>query len=139
MGRRRSTTRGARVTMTRSTRANLDPRGALRERLRANRRGALLDEPSDDLRDNIAYRGGALERVMFALPFAMSMALISFVTVWGFRCCTRTRTWIGTPSETIRRRNHRCTIDLWEVRVRCTRRTRRQPWSGRRNTRGRAA
>jgi|TARA_B100000683_G_scaffold24522_1_gene22672 hypothetical protein len=71
--------------MTRSTRANLDPRGALRERLRANRRGALLDEPSDDLRDNIAYRGGALERVMFALPFAMSMALISFVTVWGAR------------------------------------------------------
>ena len=71
--------------MTRSTRANLDPRGALRERLRANRRGALLDEPSDDLRDNIAYRGGALERVVFALPFAMSMALISFVTVWGAR------------------------------------------------------
>ena len=61
--------------MTRSTRVRLVVSDALaRPKARSMDVGdaALLDDASEDLRDNIAYRGGALERVMFTLPFAMS-------------------------------------------------------------------
>ena len=48
-------------------------------------RAGLLSAPSDDLCDNIAYKGGALERVMFVVPFATSFTLITFVLFWGAR------------------------------------------------------
>lgn len=55
----------------------LDANGGTRE--------ALLEDASADLSDGIAYRGGAVERAMFALPFVTSMTMISFVLFWGAR------------------------------------------------------
>lgn len=68
--------------MSRSDRVEL-PVGKIRDGVSAD--GGLLSDASDDLNDNIAYRGGVVERVMFALPFATSFTLITFVTLWGAR------------------------------------------------------
>mmetsp|Transcript_37366 Transcript_37366/g.92423 ORF Transcript_37366/g.92423 Transcript_37366/m.92423 type:complete len:588 (-) Transcript_37366:336-2099(-) len=67
-------------------------------------RTGFLDIPSADSKSDFAYTGGPLERLVFITPAAISMFLISFVTIWGARvspavtvifiCCYVSYGWV---------------------------------------------
>jgi hypothetical protein len=67
-------------------------------------RSGFLDTPASDSQSGFAYTGGPLERLVFVAPAAISMFLISFVTLWGARvspaftvffiCCYVSYGWV---------------------------------------------